>query len=296
MVNKRHRKHAIPPKRSTSTLSGVRGIQKIKRYFQERAAAKKLESPQDRASRRTATATVAIAFLTLAVVVVGGLQYLIFKGQLKVMADQLIEMRGTGTQTDALIETNKKLAQATIKQADVAEAAQRAWLAPTHFSFANLSYAAEPLVIRVFYQNVGREPARGVRNWLGYGYIRSPVPAEPSQWGKNLNWHEMTEIKPAEMCRKVSATQQSVVYPNSTFGFSLDIKTNEGMKIPISALPELFVEVKEKRAIYFVMGCLSYETLGQRKNSTFCAFLDPVPGKEVADWSFAACPVGNDDF
>jgi hypothetical protein len=70
------------------------------------------ESSQDRASRRTANATVWIAILTVATVVVGGLQYFTFKGQLQVMADQLVEMKGTGKQTDELIAANKKVADA----------------------------------------------------------------------------------------------------------------------------------------------------------------------------------------
>jgi hypothetical protein len=36
------------------------------------------------------------------------------------MADQLIEMKGTGAQTDQIIEANKKLAEAAIKSADAA--------------------------------------------------------------------------------------------------------------------------------------------------------------------------------
>ena len=99
----------------------MRSIQKIKCYFNDRRAQKQKESTQDRASRRTANATIAIAFLTIAVVVVGGLQYLIFKAQLKVMADQLVEMKGTGTQTDQIIDNNKKLAEAAVRQAAAAE-------------------------------------------------------------------------------------------------------------------------------------------------------------------------------
>jgi hypothetical protein len=90
----------------------IRSGQNIERYFHDRAATRRIESPQDRASRRTANATVAVAFLTVAAVVVGGLQYLIFKGQLKVMADQLQEMKGTGKQTDDLISENRRLVEA----------------------------------------------------------------------------------------------------------------------------------------------------------------------------------------
>jgi hypothetical protein len=109
-----------PPADQSQSNWIVFRIQKIERYFRDRHAATKEESPQDRASRRTANATVWIAALTLVVVFVGGLQYLIFRAQLKVMADQLIEMKGTGVQTDSLIEANKKLADAAQKQAEAA--------------------------------------------------------------------------------------------------------------------------------------------------------------------------------
>ena len=59
----------------------------------------------------TALATIAIAALTYFVAVYAN-------GQLKVLSDQLTEMRGTGLQTDKIIETNNKLAEAAVKQAD----------------------------------------------------------------------------------------------------------------------------------------------------------------------------------
>jgi hypothetical protein len=122
-----------------------RSVSRIKHHFQQRHAAKKQEDPQDRASRRTANATVAVAFLTVAVIVVGVLQYLIFKAQLKVMADQLIEMKGTGTQTDKIIDAAVKQAQAATEsvsaihaqldvmkgQLNVMEAGQRPWVGAT---------------------------------------------------------------------------------------------------------------------------------------------------------------------
>jgi hypothetical protein len=68
-------------------------VAKIKRKLQERRAHRRKENPQDRFARRTANATVAIALLTLAIGVVGILQYCTFKGQLDVMQGQLVEMQ-----------------------------------------------------------------------------------------------------------------------------------------------------------------------------------------------------------
>jgi hypothetical protein len=62
-------------------------IEIFKTYLQAHRANKSKEAPQDRAARRTANATVWIAFFTAAVIVVGYWQYGVIKGQLDVMAD-----------------------------------------------------------------------------------------------------------------------------------------------------------------------------------------------------------------
>lgn len=111
MTDQQHGDGPNPPTNKPQSHWIAWTIQKVKRYLHDRSAAKKQEDPQDRASRRTANATVFIAILTVAVVLVGGLQYLIFKAQLKVMADQLVEMKGTGKQTDDLIGANKSLVE-----------------------------------------------------------------------------------------------------------------------------------------------------------------------------------------
>jgi hypothetical protein len=158
-----------PPAQTQSNWV-MRRIQEIERYFHDRRTAKKQENPQDRASRRTANATVFIAILTLAVAFIGGLQYLIFKAQLKVMADQLVEMKGTGTQTDTLIEANKSLAEAAGKQAQAAidsaktaqenmVASQRAWVGPRNAKSVPGPELGKKLNIIIEYQNTGREPA-----------------------------------------------------------------------------------------------------------------------------------------
>jgi hypothetical protein len=296
------------------------------------------ESPQDRSSRRTASATIWIAMLSVATVVVGGLQYLTFNSQLKVMADQLEEMKGTGRQTDELIaankkvaeaaqgqlealrgqlnqlrksgeqadqliEANKKLAEAASVQAQAAKdtaltahenlvASQRAWVAPIRFVFADLNNAQQPLRVRMTYQNVGREPARNVRNYLTAGYIRNPIPPSPKEWGNNRTWFSMEAIKPRSMCGGTAPDKNSVIYPSPTIGFDIEM----GDPPDGADVQALFEEVKNKKSIYFVAGCLSYETVKERRSSAFCAMLMPVEGKEISQWQFSACPIGNDDF
>jgi hypothetical protein len=142
------------------------------------------------------------------------------------------------------------------------------------------------------YQNVGREPARNVRNYLYSGYIRNPVPPLPKDWANNPTWPTIDAIWPKNMCSRVTPNKNSVIYPSPTTGFEIEIGDT-----PIGADAQtLFEEVKNKKSIYFVAGCLSYETVKERRNSAFCAVLNPVEGKEIGQWQFGACPVGNDDF
>jgi hypothetical protein len=60
-------------------------ISKIKRYFHERSAEREKETAQDRFTRRTANATVAIAVLAIVAAGVGALQYCTMQGQLNEM-------------------------------------------------------------------------------------------------------------------------------------------------------------------------------------------------------------------
>lgn len=61
----------------------LRGVGKLKRYLQQRCAEKKKESATDRAARRTANATVAVAFFTIATVFVSALQFCAIEDQLE---------------------------------------------------------------------------------------------------------------------------------------------------------------------------------------------------------------------
>lgn len=64
-------------------------VAEIKRKLHERRAERKKETGQDRFSRRTANATVAIAVLAVVAAVLGGLQWKVMQGQLAAMeADQ----------------------------------------------------------------------------------------------------------------------------------------------------------------------------------------------------------------
>jgi hypothetical protein len=79
-------------RRRLSAFIGWLIYQIITAYKDQETENRYLEA-QDRASRRTANATVAMAFLTFAIFVVGIFQYVTFNGQLGVVRGQLEEMQ-----------------------------------------------------------------------------------------------------------------------------------------------------------------------------------------------------------
>jgi hypothetical protein len=265
-----------------------RSVQKIKCYLHARRSAKKQETPQDRASRRTANATVAIAFLTVAVVIVGGLQYFIFKAQLQVMADQLTEMRGTGEQTDQLIETNRQLAEAGGKQAQAAAdsaktaqdnmvASQRAWVGPRNAKSATGPELEKPLDIVIEYQNTGREPALET-------VVDSDVFVATSEEDNSGLVSKKVDDFISRCKIKWMPTQKGVVFPSGNTGSAYELtKTLDAEDID--------QDVLDGAKSIIIDGCFVYKSAGGIHRSSFCYFFT---AKKTKPTNWRICAVGND--
>jgi hypothetical protein len=210
------------------------------------------------------------------------------------------ESKRQATDTQAALNLTKQAADAATRSADVAETGVRAWVAPVTFTLANIADTKEPLNTRISYQNLGRQPARNVRNWLTLDHISSSnLPS--TQWEALQEWQDVSRFGPKEICRNVFSKDTSVLYPTSQPTLSFDVKGNAigDYKFPDPGTFEywaLVTEVKEQRAVLIAKGCFVYETLGKTRHSTFCVFLQPIPGKDISAWVFAVCPVGNDDY
>ena len=152
-----------------------RGVRYCQRKFEERRAERKNEKSQDKAARRTATATWWIAGFTIVTAVVGVKTYLAIDGQLVVMRGQLAEMKSSGDQTNTLIATNQKLAEAAIKQSQIAAdqlalarnslaATQRPWVSADMNVGSDLKFSKEGASFTVSFKmkNHGNIPAFGV--------------------------------------------------------------------------------------------------------------------------------------
>jgi len=189
--------------------------------------------------------------------------------------------RETSTQqardTKTSLDLTKKAADAAKRSADIAEAGVRAWVAPINFVFANLSDPDNPLKVRILYQNVGREPAIGVKIATRLLTLRN-VTLLHNHWTDLPNWKD----------RALSSKDPSLTFENS-------IDTGVWNIEEIS--PDAATEIKSLHAVFILRGCFSYETVGVRKNSSFCVFLNPAAGgKDISEWHFSACPAGNDEY
>jgi hypothetical protein len=97
-----------------SRATWIRFISYLKHNAEERAAKKKMETPTDKAARRTAAATMWMAFFTCILAFTSGLTIWILKNQLK-------EMQLGGIDTHALATAADTSANAATDQADAAQ-------------------------------------------------------------------------------------------------------------------------------------------------------------------------------
>lgn len=198
--------------------------------------------------------------------------------------------------TQIALTLTKQAAEAATRSAIVAETGVRAWVAPVTFAFRDLSDPNDPLIVRVAYQNVGRQPARNVRNWSTLDHIFVPnIP--PAQWGDLQEWQDVTRFSPREMCNHVVGDKTSVLYPTSIPTLALEVGGSE--KFPNMGTFDYWAlvgEIKDRQTVLIAKGCFTYETLGETRHSAFCIFLAPIPGKDIGGWSFNMCPAGNDDY
>ena len=79
-------------------------IAEIKRRLEERRTKYKHEGAQDKAARKTASATVWIALFAFVTIGLGAAQFFVLRGQLRAMQGQLDEMKAGSSQTDRALE------------------------------------------------------------------------------------------------------------------------------------------------------------------------------------------------
>ena len=230
----------------------------------------------------TALATIAIAALTYFVAVYAN-------GQLKVLSDQLTEMRGTGLQTDKIIETNNKLAEAAVKQADASiEAAktaresmianQRAWIGPRNARSDNVPEVGKELSIFLDYQNTGREPA------IETVYdVEAFVSSEEDDKSGALGGKVNAFLDKCKIMWRPAPAQ--VIFPNiGGLGSSYALKKTLRAE-------DIDQEIVDGHKFIILTGCFVYKTVNSIHRSSFCYYFK---AKQMLPGNWNICTVGND--
>lgn len=212
--------------------------------------------------------TVAMAWLTGVLAVAAILSAWVSFGQLGAMKDQLNEMQSSSEQTETLILANQSLADAAKKQAIAAEenakiardaliSGQRAWVGPMNARLEGTPKAGEAIVAKVVVQNTGREP--------GFSFNFEPQPVVSSETDADLDSKISTQT--AWCMSKQQSKNVGVIYPSSTtFGSSA---YEYGVNFAADDISE---EVITGKKVLLATGCITYESEGSVRHSSFCYF------------------------
>ena len=184
------------------------------------------------------------------------------------------------------------------KQADATLYLQRAWIAPLPKSLINLNNTSEKLRVNITVQNVGHEPARKLRSSGLKSYFHTPG-VSIEELPSISDWDTYDENAIREMCLKTMHEQKfkkplSIVYPSHALAPDIQVgNDNDPGTPPPGKDREL---LKSEDDILMLRGCLVYETVGQIAASAYCYLLIPDKTKDISQWGFGACPVGNTDL
>lgn len=204
--------------------------------------------------------------------------------QLCVMKDQLEEMRSGSTQTAQLVAANKKLADASSKSTELAEKAfvanSRAWLSLIGFKIIDgLVPNTQPLS-ELLVNNIGKEPALKVSARIETGTILRKDYLTPG----------VVEAAIAKALSKVECKAAPVgatglaIYPGNASTYRFQFRFKPG---------EIDDEVLRREKFLLVVGCLTYETLGEQRYSSYCGILDSTDeAKTIERWHATFCRDG----
>ena len=176
------------------------------------------------------------------------------EAQQTAMQGQLDEMKATESQTNEMIETNRKLAEAAGKQAQAAidsaktaqenmVASRRAWIGPRNAKSEAAPELDKPLNIIIEYQNTGREPA------LETIFEAEAFAAEDSTDTTNRINDFIYQCK-----IKWTPTQKGVVFPSGPTSSSYELTK----PLDSSVVDQ---DIIDGTKIIFIDGCFVYNEL-----------------------------------
>jgi hypothetical protein len=177
-------------------------------------------------------------------------------------------------------------------QADISLLSQRAWISPLRVSLINPDDVTEKLQANITVQNVGHEPARKIRSGGLKSYITTSH-VSFRDWTNLPFWDNYDE---KQVCANVMRDREytrpfTLIYPNATA--TIEVGNYDDTVPPPGKDREL---LKSEEVMFIPHGCFVFETIGKTVASAYCYILIPDKTKDISQWNFGACPVGNSDF
>jgi hypothetical protein len=200
----------------------IRCVQRIERTFLQRRSRKQNETPQDRAARRSATATWWIAGFTFVSVGVGISQAIIANRTLVAFSGQLTEMQSSSEQVERSIKASNRIADESKAANVLTGEANRPWVGAVVVTVVPPIIETKASTISINLSNSGKSPAYIVRIKCGAAVL-SAAPTDPPYVFTALQ----TELG-----------SKSIMVPGQNFGCPMHmqpISAQEAARIKLSA-------------------------------------------------------------
>lgn len=204
----------------------------------------------------------------------------------RVTEAQLEEMRSSSAQTDQIVATAIKQAEATKAIAEITRNSlaieQRAWLGPTQAVFADGVAIGEKIRPTIYHRNFGKSPALFVN-------VDMDIRIRPNESGHLSEATKKVIIDDANAClRKNYGTVGAVVFPESLYSYKYDaIGRDTGTPFYDIAFTDRMVSGKD---VVIIDGCINYKTMGINAHTAFCFYYEAGESKVEA---LSICRIGN---
>jgi len=176
-------------------------------------------------------------------------------------------MEAGSRQTDVQIAVNKDLATAAKDQAEAARqgaavardnmiASERAWVGPSDASIIGGVKENTPIVVNIAIFNSGREPAKN---------FSQSIQIMTATGDSTMLLMDMKDYV-VQCFARVAGSQAQVIYPTVGFGAG-----GVSFQETLSA-DKVDANIISGNTYVIVRGCLTYQTIGATKHSSFCFF------------------------
>jgi hypothetical protein len=160
---------------------------------------------------------------------------------------------------------------------ETANNAQRAWISVVGAKIVGNIKTGEPMVISVRYQNTGKHVAQKVvHTWASHEFsVTRDDAGIPYIGTHNVPW-PMSDPCTAE----IQPLQKGPAYPGTPMA---------DIRYLYTLGPFLPQDFRDKKKSYWIVGCFTYETFGDARQSPYCLYWQPYRDLPIEESTFEFC-------